>query len=144
MSWNTPTDWTEIDIFELSGSAAGGPGPGFPYGMFMNMHVFRRSGTDFTPATKLSQPGNYFHTAPLRSRFHVYACDWYVDGGEGRVAEIIAHAGRVVEVFSDAGGGGDSVWPWRTEREKGPRAGRVCLETPPRTGRSRPKDGLRC
>lgn len=76
MSWNTPTDWTELDVFELSGGGVGGPGPGFPYGMFMNMHVFRRTGTDFTPGTVLSQPGNYFNSVPLVSRFYIYALDW--------------------------------------------------------------------
>lgn len=85
MSWNTPTDWTELDVFELSGGGVGGPGPGFPYGMFMNMHVFRRTGTDFTPGTVLSQPGNYFNSVPLVSRFYIYALDWYVgtSGGSG-------------------------------------------------------------
>jgi len=80
-SWNTPTDWTEIDIFELGGGAPGGPGPGFPFIMFMNMHVFRRTGTSFTPATVLSQPGNYVHSEPLANRYHVYGLDWCVGGG---------------------------------------------------------------
>lgn len=57
----------------------GGPGPGFPYVMFMNTHVFRRAGTSFTPASVLSTPGNYFNPAPLANGFHIYGLDWYVD-----------------------------------------------------------------
>ncbi|GAB0492503.1 hypothetical protein MMPV_003766 [Pyropia vietnamensis] len=76
LSWNTPQDWTEIDVYEATGSAVGGPGPGFPYAMFMNMHVFRREGTSFSPSTKLSQPSNYINDQPLSSRFYVYGLDW--------------------------------------------------------------------
>eukprot|EP00168_Porphyra_purpurea_P008885 TRINITY_DN214_c0_g1_i4.p2 TRINITY_DN214_c0_g1~~TRINITY_DN214_c0_g1_i4.p2 ORF type:complete len:437 (-),score=108.13 TRINITY_DN214_c0_g1_i4:148-1302(-) len=97
-SWNTPTDWTEIDIFELGGGALGGPGPGFPFIMFMNMHVFRRTGTSFTPATVFSQPGNYVYTEPLANRFHTYAVDWdeaaivwYFNGRPVRSAQNVYH-----------------------------------------------------
>lgn len=68
-------------MFELGGGAQGGPGPGFPFVMFVNMHVFRRTGTSFTPETALSQPGNYIHRIPLTSKYNIYALDWYVGGG---------------------------------------------------------------
>lgn len=98
LSWNTDTDWTELDVYELGGNATGGPGPGFPYILFMNTHVFRRTGTDITPDTVLSEPCHYVARIPLISRYNVYALDWNAwtiswlfNGRVVRVTENVYH-----------------------------------------------------
>lgn len=120
LSWNTDTDWTELDVYELGGNATGGPGPGFPYILFMNTHVFRRTGTDITPDTVLSEPCHYVARIPLISRYNVYALDWYVPRGRG--------GGRRCGRKGSRGGGGGGaregggVWavePGETAHEGG-------------------------
>lgn len=77
LSSRTQTDWTELDVYEIGGGVPGGPGPGFPYLVFSNAHVFRRTGTAITPETVVSSPANYVAKERLSSSWHTYALQWY-------------------------------------------------------------------
>lgn len=89
-SSNTRTRWTEIDVFEIGGGAPGGPGPGHPYIMHTNMHIFRDAARGITPARPISKPRNTYHNRRLAGAYYTYAVDW----DRGRIQWLFN--GRVV------------------------------------------------
>lgn len=78
-SSNTATQWTEIDVFEIGGGASGGPGPGHPYIMHTNFHVFRDAKRGISPSRPVSAPRNTVHSSRLADKYHTYAVDWSAD-----------------------------------------------------------------
>lgn len=75
-SLDTPTKWTEIDVFELGG-AAQNKGTDFRRRINMNLHVFRNVKKGIEPGkNQISKPAYYTHSSFLRSRFNVYGLDW--------------------------------------------------------------------
>jgi len=76
LSSNTAKQWTELDVFEIGGGAPGGPGPGHPYTIHTNFHVFRDLSRGIHPSAPVSAPRNTYHNARLAAAFHVYAMDW--------------------------------------------------------------------
>lgn len=69
---DTPTWWTEIDIFEIGGGA-----PGQERRMHTNLHVFRTPRQLHMETT--SDHGIYEHAANLADDFHVYGLEWTPD-----------------------------------------------------------------
>ena len=76
-SLDTPTRWTEIDVFELGGGAINDAGLDFRKRINMNLHVFRddKKGIE-RGKNEISKPSFYTHKSFLRSRFHTYGVDW--------------------------------------------------------------------
>ncbi|MAF10774.1 hypothetical protein CMK11_10000 [Candidatus Poribacteria bacterium] len=66
---DTPTWWTEIDVFEIGGGA-----PGHERKMHTDLHVFRTP--DRPDMETTSDHGIYEHTADLADDFHVYGLEW--------------------------------------------------------------------
>jgi len=64
----TPEIWTEIDVFEIGGSA-----PGHEKAVHMNAHVFH---TLVNPDRHWSRGGDWQAPAPLADGFHVYGLEW--------------------------------------------------------------------
>ena len=64
---NTPDQWTEIDVFEIGGGAAG-----FERKYNMNVHVFR------TPTEKKhwSLHGEWLASSKLADSYHIYGLEW--------------------------------------------------------------------
>lgn len=75
-SSNTPSQWTEIDVFEIGGGATGGPGPGHAYIMHTNFHVFRDTARGIFPSNPVSAPRNTYHSRRLAGEYATYAVDW--------------------------------------------------------------------
>ena len=82
LSAQTPSDWNEIDVFEMGGKA-----PANPHQVFTTVHVFRVQGQSqiWSKAGVTSVPQS------VASDFHVYGLDWnpssidmYVDGQQIR------------------------------------------------------------
>jgi beta-glucanase (GH16 family) len=78
----TPSDWNEIDVFEMGGKA-----PASPYQVFTNVHVFREQGQSHI----WSEAGVTNVPQSVAGDFHVYGLDWnlssidmYVDGQQVR------------------------------------------------------------
>jgi beta-glucanase (GH16 family) len=78
----TPSDWNEIDVFEMGGKA-----PANPYQVFMTVHVFRVQGQ----SQVWSEAGVMNLLQSVAQNFHVYGLDWnsssidmYVDGQQVR------------------------------------------------------------
>lgn len=90
LSSRTRSDWTELDVYEIGGGAPGGPGPGFPYVVFSNAHVFRRTGTDIMPGTVVSSPSNFVAGEQLSSGWHTYGFQWYEGRGRFNCAAAVA------------------------------------------------------
>lgn len=75
-SQDTPTKWTEIDVYELGGGAEN-KGIDFRRRINMNLHVFRNVKKGIEPGVNtISKPGFYTHSSFLRSKFNVYGIDW--------------------------------------------------------------------
>lgn len=75
-SSNTPRRWTEIDVYEIGGGGRGGPGPGHPYAMHTNIHVFHDYDRGITPDKRISKPSFFIHKSRLADAYNTYAVDW--------------------------------------------------------------------
>jgi beta-glucanase (GH16 family) len=80
--YNTPQEWTEIDVFEIGGAA-----PEHEHVYHMNAHVFHSPTYQGTVKKHLSFPGKWPAPYRLADEEHVYALQWdenmlrwYVDG----------------------------------------------------------------
>ncbi|CAN8077323.1 unnamed protein product [Agarophyton chilense] len=75
-SLDTPTLWTEIDVFEIGGGAVR-DGLDFRQRINMNLHVFRNTKNGISPGVnEINKPTYYTHTKKLRSKFNTYGIDW--------------------------------------------------------------------
>lgn len=75
-SLDTPTKWTEIDVFEIGGGAEY-QGIDFRRRINMNLHVFRDTKKGIEPGkNEISKPTYYTHSSFLRTKFNVYGLDW--------------------------------------------------------------------
>ena len=79
--FNTPDEWTEIDVFELGGGA-----PGIERDFGMNLHVFRKP-EDKDKKNHWRIGGNWVAPWKFADDFHVFGLEWnkdfiryYVDG----------------------------------------------------------------
>ncbi|MDH7571002.1 MAG: family 16 glycosylhydrolase [Armatimonadota bacterium] len=67
---STPTEWTEIDVFEIGGKA-----PGYERKLNMNVHVFRTP----TDNEHWALPGVWTAPFDLADSYHVYGLQWTRD-----------------------------------------------------------------
>ncbi|PXF47303.1 Beta-porphyranase A [Gracilariopsis chorda] len=75
-SLDTPTLWTEIDVFEIGGGAVNN-GIDYRKRINMNLHVFRDVEKGIEPrVNEINKPTYYTHTKKLRSKFNTYGVDW--------------------------------------------------------------------
>lgn len=75
-SLDTPTLWTEIDVFEIGGGAVR-DGVDYRKRINMNLHVFRNVEKGIEPrVNEINKPTYYTHTKKLRSKFNTYGVDW--------------------------------------------------------------------
>lgn len=75
-SLDTPTKWTEIDVFEIGGGAYY-QGIDFRRRINMNLHVFRHEKKGIEPGkNEINKPTYFTHSSFLRTKFNVYGLDW--------------------------------------------------------------------